>query len=175
MSTTESGLSTDLVKAALKRYVKFTGETDSEVAAQLLATVGPKQFGRLVDYGGVFLSLNKNGELWSVKTSGSLEMLETKYGQLLASTLPESLRPESQDEGWMRFSDKGELLDGKSFKRVWKKGMYGGSCSTSPSSPMPHGPFVHGIPVSSPCSQSQVITSPQRQSHISPATPKLDW
>src|SRR5579859_2244118 len=49
----------DLVKAALKRYVKFSGETDSEVAAQLLATVGPKQFGRLIDYGGVFLSLNK--------------------------------------------------------------------------------------------------------------------
>lgn len=111
----------ELVKAALKKYVTFEGETDSEVAAHLIATLGPKRFGNLVDFGGVFLNLNLNGELWVVKTSGELEMRYTKYGYLLASTLPEHFKADDLSDGWLRFDPKGELLEQKEYKQKWTK------------------------------------------------------
>lgn len=100
----------DLVKSALKKYVSFEGETDTEVAAQLFADVGPKRFSKLVEFGGVFIGLNLNGDLWVVKTSGDLEMVKTKKGQLLGSTLPEVFEAETQPEGWLHFNTKGELV-----------------------------------------------------------------
>lgn len=105
-----------LVRAALKKHVKFEGETDSEVAAEVFATVGPKQFSKIVNFGGVFLGLNLNGELWVVKTSGDLEMTKTKYGMLLASTLPLCLRGEEQPDGWLKFDRFGDLLDQRETK-----------------------------------------------------------
>ena len=109
-----------LAKAAMKPYVDFDGETDSEVAAQLLANVGPKNFGRLVDWGGVFMALHQNGELWAVKTSGDLEMQKTNYGYLIASTLPEYLVADEQPEGYLRFSKTGKLLEQHKYRISYK-------------------------------------------------------
>lgn len=111
----------ELVKAALKKYVTFEGETDSEVAAHLIATLGPKRFGNLVDFGGVFMNLHLNGELWVVKTSGELEMRYTKYGYLLASTLPEHFQALDVPEGWMRFDTAGELMEEREYRHSFVK------------------------------------------------------
>jgi hypothetical protein len=126
-----------LVKAALKKYVKFQGETDSEVAANLLATCGPKRFGKIVDFAGVFLALNRNGDLWSVKTSGDLEMIQTKYGMLLASTLPERFHAPEQSVGWMRFSPDGKLAEKKASETTYKRYSHG-ACGFGPFQGMGH-------------------------------------
>ena len=110
----------DLVKAALRKYVKFQGETDSEVASVLLANIGPKRFSKLITFAGVFLALNKNGDLWTVKTSGDLEMIQTKYGMLLASTLPERFQAPEQSVGWMRFNPNGKLAEKKEYEYSYK-------------------------------------------------------
>jgi predicted glutamine amidotransferase len=124
-----------LAKAAMSPYVDFEGETDSEVAAQLLANVGPKNFGKLVDWGGVFMALQNNGELWVIKTSGDLQMRKTNYGIVIASELPEYLDPEEQPEGYIRFSKTGKLLEQHRFRITYKSiepvSSPGPSCSLS--------------------------------------------
>lgn len=56
--------------------IKMKGQTDSEVAANLLNLVGPERFTWELDYSGVFLGLKKDGSLHVMKTSGDLEVLE---------------------------------------------------------------------------------------------------
>ncbi len=79
----------NIVKLALKKFIRFEGETDSEVAAHLFNLAGPKRFTEEVDLSGVFVALNKNGSLWVSKTSGQLSMFELEDGKvLIASELP---------------------------------------------------------------------------------------
>lgn len=96
--------------------IKFTGETDSEVAAQFINLVGPDKFCAEVNHGGVFLILHKSGKLISIKTSGELSFHEMKDGRIvMASTM--SLRKykkqlESYD-GWYEFSSDGKYVKHK--------------------------------------------------------------
>lgn len=100
----------NIAKAALHRLVEFEGDTDSEVAAYLFSSVGPKKFSKIVDFGGVYLGLHQSGELWAVKTSGDLVMAQTKYGPVLASELPAKYEEEEIEEGWAHFDAKAKLI-----------------------------------------------------------------
>lgn len=95
---------------ALLRGVKFEGETDSEVAGQVLARVGPRQFTTLLSIGAA-LALHRSGQLWAMKsTTGDLEALSMSHGTLLASTF-RTTRSYQVHEGWFRFGKSGRLLD----------------------------------------------------------------
>jgi len=111
----------DVVKAALRKYEKFDGETDSEVAAYMIDTIGPKKFFELVNQqsrGGVFLCLERTGNLWVVKTSGILDMATTERGTLLASDLPffnvddmPYLKTSTRvDSGWIKLHAQGHII-----------------------------------------------------------------
>lgn len=102
-----------IVRLALGKTIKFEGETDSEVAAELLASAGPKAFAENVDFSGVFLSLNIRGDLWAIKTSGQLELQALKRDRvLLASALnPQSFENAVQAQvGWYHFNREGEYI-----------------------------------------------------------------
>lgn len=97
-----------IVKAALSKFAKFHGETDSEVAANLINIIGPQKFVSTVDYGGVFLALHKNGGLWALKVSGDLEVMKYHRKYILASKfsgLDGTLVP----SGYLRLNTKGRI------------------------------------------------------------------
>ena len=75
-----------LARAFLEKFIKIDGETDSQVAAETIEFIGPKKFFEVVDYGGVFLVLHKNGELYVIKTSGQLEFNYSKNKKVLISS-----------------------------------------------------------------------------------------
>ena len=101
----------DVAKLALSHYVKFQGETDSEVAAHLINNLGPKKFATSIDRGGVYLALNLDGSLWVMKTSGELVLNTLKDNQvLIASELDKEIYPEHADakDGWYHFDSTGK-------------------------------------------------------------------
>lgn len=114
-----------LLKAALSPYVKFDGETDTEVVAHMFATLVPQKFIRTVNNGGVYMALNKQGHLYVVKTTGSLAFRRTNKGLLLASEFPAHYSEKKithVDMGWMRLDTKGQVETG-----TWVKDPYGAS------------------------------------------------
>jgi hypothetical protein len=111
-----------IAKAALHRLVDFEGDTDTEVAAYVFSAVGPKKFSKLIDYGGVYLGLHQSGDLWAVKTSGDLVMVETKYGQVLASELPDKYDDREVEEGWVHLGADGKLIRKAENTRRWSSG-----------------------------------------------------
>lgn len=102
----------NIAKAALHRLVEFEGDTDTEVAAYVFSAIGPKKFSKLIDFGGVYLGLHQSGDLWAVKTSGDLVRAETKYGQVLASELPDKYDDDEKEvkEGWVHLSADGKII-----------------------------------------------------------------
>ena len=112
-----------LLKAALSPYAKFEGETDTEVVAHMFATLGPQKFIRTINNGGVYMALHKNGHMYMVKTSGSLDFRKTPKGLLLSSEFPPHYSERKithVDVGWMRLDAKGQIESG-----LWKKDPYG--------------------------------------------------
>ena len=100
-------------KLALSKSVRFTGETDSEVAAHVINIIGPKKFA-LDASGGVYLSLNRDGTLWVSKTSGTLDRLEYNNITLLASDLPNNIKQvRPVPNGWYRYQANGKLASKK--------------------------------------------------------------
>jgi predicted glutamine amidotransferase len=102
----------DVVKLALSKTVKFEGETDTEVAGHLFNIAGAKAFCDTIDTAGVFLALRKDGALYIVKTSGSLEFTELDNGKILgASDLKrvEWNKAECVQAGWYYFKKDGTL------------------------------------------------------------------
>lgn len=112
-----------LIRAALSPYVKFDGETDTEVVAHMFATLGPQKFIRTINDGGVYMALNKQGHLYVVKTSGSLAFRRTNKGLLLASEFPPHYSEKKityVDQGWMRLTSGGQIESG-----LWVRDPYG--------------------------------------------------
>jgi predicted glutamine amidotransferase len=109
-----------IAKMILNNKKEIQGETDSEIAAHVISRVGPKKFGKVVDYGGVFAMLYKNGEMWVVKTSGDLAALRWKGKTLLASELDfEYRRQKNVNEGWFHFGIDGKLIDFKHYRESY--------------------------------------------------------
>src|SRR5487761_2509057 len=106
-------------KLALQDRVKFEGDTDSEVAANLINVAGPKRFAETVDMSGVFLALNIKGDLWAVKTSGDLEMLVLTKGErsLMASKFNSLVydydKTTEAQIGWYHFDSDGRYIKHK--------------------------------------------------------------
>ncbi len=104
--------SRDIVRLALSPFVEFHGETDTEVAAQLLALVGPKKFSEEVDFSGTFFALQKTGDLWVVKTSGELSIHNRKNNTvLISSELPKSYNCVEAYKGWYHFNSRGNYIE----------------------------------------------------------------
>lgn len=77
----------ELVKLGMAPYVKFEGDTDSEVAAQIISDSGMKDFLTQSWMAGVYLALDKDGGLHVGKNSGSIEESYTTLGYMYATDL----------------------------------------------------------------------------------------
>lgn len=99
-----------LKKVMCKFGAAFSGETDSEVAAYTIAAIGPKAFLASSKAAGAYLGLRRNGDLWAFKNSGDMDMLDTKYGPLIASNLGMLKDKVEVDEGWMHYSSSCKLI-----------------------------------------------------------------
>jgi hypothetical protein len=111
----------NVVKLALEKGLgtKFQGETDSEVAAHLFNLAGPLKFSQEIDRGGVFIALNRNGELHAVKTSGDLAIVTLpKRRVLLSSEFDFQTYPRSIEAvlGWYHFDKHGCFIKAKGKK-----------------------------------------------------------
>jgi len=100
----------DIAKLAMKKWVNFKGETDSEVAGYLLQAIGPKEFLKNVSFSGVFLALDRErGFLDVIKTSGDLKKVNLKAGAfVLASEFDTKEYVDAEEvvpAGWYRYSD----------------------------------------------------------------------
>lgn len=126
-----------IVKLALSNRVEFEGETDSEAAAHLISVTGPKKFSENVDFSGVFLALNQNGELWAIKTSGDLEIQALIRDRVLLASSLDSEKFSSPVEahvGWYHFDQFGRYIKHKKQREVWKQ--YHNISSCGPISPI---------------------------------------
>jgi len=96
-----------LIKRALKGFFKFKGQTDSEVAAFLIDKISPGRFFDETNY-GIFLSLERNGNLHVMKCGGDLQALTLKDTTLIASELNKTKAFDVQ-QGYYLFDKNGKL------------------------------------------------------------------
>jgi predicted glutamine amidotransferase len=113
----------NIAKLALSKFVKINGDTDSEVAANLINLVGPKKIAEELNFAGVFLALNKDGHLWAIKTSGDLEITLLKEGErvLMASEFDSDKYESTADaqNGWYHFGKEGKYIKHKKTKESY--------------------------------------------------------
>lgn len=106
-----------LLRLALGSFINFVGETDSEVSANLIANIGPKKFSESIESGGVYFCLQKNGDLYAVKTtfSGDLALSQINETQVvLASELDISKYKHVEAvRGWYKFNKLGQYVSHK--------------------------------------------------------------
>lgn len=124
-----------VVKLALGNRIKFLGDTDSEAAAHLIATAGPKMFSENVDFSGVFLALNIRGDLWVVKTSGDLELQALKREQVLLASTFDFCKYEKSTEanvGWYHFDRDGRYIKHKKMRDSYASFSHRPSRSSGP-------------------------------------------
>jgi hypothetical protein len=102
-----------LVRLVLKEFTHLSGETDSEVAAWLIAHFGPVDFYHDISGAGVYLALERDGGLWGINTSsyGDLEFTNSNYGCVIASELPKSWSRHSTavKNDWVHFTKAGDV------------------------------------------------------------------
>lgn len=111
-----------IARLVLEKTNKFYGETDSEVAANLINLIGPKKFAEEIDFGGVYLALNADGSLWAVKTSGQLAISQMENGKnILASDFPAGYNTIEALNGWYNFDNNGAYVKHKN-KENWSNG-----------------------------------------------------
>jgi hypothetical protein len=109
----------NIAKLALCTIVDFKGETDSEVAAHMINLVSPKVFAQEIEFGGVFLALNINGELHVMKTSGDLQLCSLQDKRIvIASEFPTGKYKRSWEGlvGWYVFGKRGRYKAHKAKK-----------------------------------------------------------
>jgi predicted glutamine amidotransferase len=97
-------------KIALSKSIRFRGDTDSEVAAHVINIIGPKKFAENAS-GGVYIVLNRNGQLWICKTSGSVDIICRKGCTLVASDLMRYRLSNPMGLGWQHYSKTGKMID----------------------------------------------------------------
>lgn len=114
-----------LAKLCLAPTIPFKGQTDSEVAANLISLIGPDHFASAIDFGGVYLCLHRNGQLWAIKTSGQLELVDREdKGVILASQFDRKaywkLRQEVF-EGSYHFAANGTFIKANKKESRWAR------------------------------------------------------
>ena len=113
----------ELIKATLGKDYKYTSGTDSEVALNLYEKIGARKFTKLVDDSGVFVALNRNGELTVIKSNFASDMkfAPTKNGSIfLMSEFPtqSDYKEKEMEVGVAVFDVAGKLIN---FKEKEKK------------------------------------------------------
>jgi Glutamine amidotransferase domain len=124
----------NLVRLALSKSVKFEGQTDSEVAGHFWNIVGPKKFAHSVDFGGVFMGLHRNGELWVAKTSGDLQIKALRGEKVLLASELDYTKYDGKVEalqGWYKFGRDGKYISHEENKDRWNHSYNYGSRSVA--------------------------------------------
>lgn len=104
-----------LLRAAMDGGVKWAGETDTEVALYLLNKWGPSEFYKQMPMGaGVYLSLDRKGQLDCIKASGDLKFLRLDNGRyIVASAFPFKYKEKYMHNGVYGFTVEGTPRDWK--------------------------------------------------------------
>lgn len=111
-----------LIRACLGNSVKYYGETDSEVCANLIERIGVKKFSQVTDDIGAFLVLEKNnGNLWAVKTHLTDDLVIARVNPknprqvFICSELDYNSQwpHEELNSGWTLFNAHGEYIKHK--------------------------------------------------------------
>lgn len=104
-----------LLRAAMDGGVKWAGETDTEVALYLLNKWGPAEFYKQMPMGsGVFLRLDRKGQLDCIKTSGEMKFLKLDNGKyIVASAFPFKYKEKFMHNGVYGFTEDGTPRDWK--------------------------------------------------------------
>lgn len=116
----------DTARPWLSMFVKFKGETDSEVASYLIHRMTPKGWWNTI-YSGVYLSLQRNGSLHIAKGLGDAEFFRSKCGPFIASEFPKGWKSHKFSDNCYHSYDK----NGKLVEAEEKKYSYGGGSSNS--------------------------------------------
>lgn len=129
----------NIIRAAMADSVKWTGDTDTEVAAYMLHKHGPEGFYTIMDkYAhspGVFLALHRDGSLVAVKCGGDLELFRASNETfILASTFPLGdmyRKSREASNGILKFDPEGHALNFKFDKELAEKKHYWSQGTTS--------------------------------------------
>lgn len=125
-----------LLRAALDGGTQWSGETDSEVALYLYNKWGRDQFYKEMPGGsGVYVVLNRKGELDVAKTSGELRFMKLDNGTfLIASSLPFKWNDIYVSNGCYGFNPDGTPRDWKETEKKkterYTRGDYGYGCGS---------------------------------------------
>lgn len=117
-----------IISFALSNHMDLKGQTDSEVAANLINCTSPREFAMNEEIvgAGVYLCLNRNGSLEVVKNSGDLCFHERKDGSVLLSSELSYINYKQSEalRGWYKFNPDGKFA--KFVKREWNSRSYKG-------------------------------------------------
>ena len=108
-----------ILRLAMSKTVKFQGDTDSETLGHLLNISGAREFAEVVKTTGVFFALRKDGSLYVIKTSGSLDICTRGDSHFFASDIDFQKYPESsviKENGWFYLGKDGKMLSSKEIK-----------------------------------------------------------
>lgn len=116
----------EIPRKIFQKLGEIKGETDTEAAGHLFNLLGPKAFTHVVDRGGVFMGLKRNGKLWISKTSGCLVSYKRNGYILYASELDRDIYKTQRgvDEGWYNLDSGGGLIAKKIIKTAFPLSMY---------------------------------------------------
>ena len=120
----------NLLRLAMSKTVKFEGETDSETLGHLLSISGAREFAETVKSTGVFFSLRKDGTLYVIKTSGSLDVCKRGDYHFFASDISFKKYPDAEivsNNGWFYLDKNGKMLSKKETKSSSGHTSYGGN------------------------------------------------
>lgn len=110
---------------------KWQGETDTEVAAEVIYRIGMKKFCSEFSFGGVFMSLNLKGELEIAKVASYGDLMchvRPDKSNILASKLDKKDYPEAFEvkTGYWKFDKNGHVIDSEVKKNETSYGGFGG-------------------------------------------------
>lgn len=114
-----------LLLAYLQSCEGFNSSTDSSAAGEVISRISMKNFIDIVDFCGVFVSLNINGSLDIGKTNGDLALHLKEDGTcLIASELDDDKYKKTieMSRGWFKFDNNLRYITHKTKSYSWQGG-----------------------------------------------------
>lgn len=117
----------ELVKFLTRdKKMKYTSDTDSEVALKLLEKIGPHRFLNMTYEAGVFLALERTGKLWAIKSEYRHDLKIASFSKdrvFLISDLPYASRytHKEAEAGWYLFGPDGKIISHRKKLEDWEK------------------------------------------------------